>query len=103
MKNNINQTGKVIALLSFVLGTTLLSFFLYFGPQFIGLGFALFCVVFMIITNIAIFAAIVGSAILKKVCRLDAFKTCCIMLLNIPVAILYFIMVITFPYKNLII
>lgn len=101
MKNNINQTGYIIAILSLVLGTIILSFYLYFGPEYISITLGISFVVIAIIVNTVVFAAILGSAILNKTFNNDTFKTCGLMLLNIPVAILYFYMVITFPYHHI--
>lgn len=92
-----------MALSSFIIGTCLLSFYLYFGESFIPLGLAIGVVVFATIANSIMFSVIVGSAILNKTHRHDALKTCGVMLLNIPIAILYFYIVITFPSQHLLI
>lgn len=94
--NNINYTGEIIALLSFVIGTTLLSLYLYFGESFIPLKLGIGFVLMAIVVNIIIFTVVLGSAILTKQHRSDAIKTCGIMLLNIPIAIVYFFIIISF-------
>ncbi|WP_033959033.1 hypothetical protein [Psychroserpens jangbogonensis] len=101
MKNNINHTGQVTALMSFIIGTSLLALYLYFGHNFIPLGFALAFIIIAIIVNSVLFIAIIGTTILRKTYQLEALKTCGLMLLNIPIAILYFYMVVTFPYQNM--
>jgi hypothetical protein len=55
MKLNINQIGQIVALLSFVIGTCLLSFYLFFGEDLINLGFALAFVFITIIVNFIVF------------------------------------------------
>ena len=101
MKNNLNHTGQVVALLSFVIGTTLLAFYLYFGENFIPLGLAFLFIIVAIIVNSVLFVAIIGTTMFRKTHQKEALKTCGLMLLNIPIAILYFYMVVTFPYQNI--
>lgn len=100
MKNNINQTGFIIAILSFVLGTTILSLYLYIGAEYLSISLGLAFVIIAIIVNTVVFVAILGSAILNKTFDHDTLKTCGLMLLNIPIALLYFYMVVTFPIQN---
>lgn len=97
MKNNIIHTGKIVALLSFVIGTILLSLYLYFGDLAITTGFAISFIAIALIVNSILFAIILVSAIFKPNNRTNAIETCGLMLLNIPIAILYFYMVVTFP------
>ncbi len=97
MKNNINFTGKIVALVSFVIGTCLLSFYLYFGNSFIDIFTAASIIFIEVIVNIVILTTIIGQTLLNKTDKTDALKTCGLMLLNIPIAILYFYMMITFP------
>ncbi|MFD1063330.1 hypothetical protein ACFQ1Q_08725 [Winogradskyella litorisediminis] len=97
MKNNINNTGKIIALLSFVIGTIVLAFYLYFGESVIKIYAAFLYIMVALIINTVIFAVILGATILNKTNRIEGVKTLAIMLCNIPISILYFYMVITFP------
>ncbi|WP_456441144.1 hypothetical protein [Psychroserpens sp.] len=101
MKKNINHIGQIVALLSFVIGTSLLAFYLYLGHNFIPLGLAFAFILATIIINSVLFIAIVGTTIIRKTERQEALKTCGLMLLNIPITILYFYMIVTFPYQNM--
>ena len=92
MRNNLNNTAQIIALLSFVIGTCFLSFYLYFRDDFIHITIPMMFVIIAIIVNAVFFLALLGVAILNKSRRIENLKTCLIMLLNIPVAILYFYM-----------
>ncbi|MFK7782199.1 hypothetical protein [Psychroserpens sp.] len=100
MKNNLNYTGQIVALLSFVIGTCLIAFYLYLGENYISLGFAISMVVITIIVNSILFITITIAAIFKRINQNEALKTCGLMLLNIPISILYFYMVIMFPNQN---
>ena len=100
MKNNIALTGKIIALLSFVIGTILLSLYLYYDEKVVPIYLAFFFVVGAVIINIVMVIVITGRAILIESERIENIKTIAIMLINIPVSILYLYMVITFPGQN---
>lgn len=100
MKNNLNYTAQIVALLSFVIGTCLLSFYLYFGETLVHITVPLMFVIIAIIVNTVIFAALLGVAILNTSRRVENLKTCLIMLINIPIAILYFYMFVTFPHQS---
>lgn len=97
MKNNINTTGKIVAMVSFVIGTIFLAFYLYYGEAVISIYLAFIFIVAAVIVNIVLLSVIAGAAILNKINRLEALKTITVMLANIPIAILYFYMIITFP------
>ena len=101
MKNNINITGQIVALLSFIAGTTLLAIFLYFGEHAIAIEFAFATVVILLIVNIVLFMVILGSTLLSKYKSKEGWTTLGLMLLNIPIAIGYFYMVVTFPTFNI--
>ncbi|MFC5195285.1 hypothetical protein ACFPH8_08085 [Bizionia hallyeonensis] len=92
----LQNFGKMTALISFGIGTSIFALYLYFGePSFpIHLGFVFIIIAFII--NITILTVLIGSAILNPKNRLESLKTCAIMLLNIPVVILYFYIV--FPF-----
>ena len=99
--NNLITTSKSIAVLSFSIGTTLFAIQLYFrGISFISVGFV-FVIVAIIVNTISLIALIftlLGSS--KN--KLELAKTCGIILLNIPIAILYFYILISieFPSKG---
>ena len=97
MKNNINTTGKIAALLSFVLGTIFLALYLYYGEAVVSIYLAFIFIIAAVIVNTVLLTVIVGAAILNKINRLEALKTITVMLINIPIAILYFYMIVTFP------
>ena len=101
MKNNLNYIGQIVALLSSVIGTCLLAFFLYLGESYLPLGIALLIVIITIIINSILFIVITIAAVFKSINQNDALKTCGLMLLNIPISILYIYMIITFPHQNL--
>jgi hypothetical protein len=96
MKTNLILTGKITAILSFVIGTILLAFYLYFGESFIPITLGLGFVAVALIINTVLFIACLGSAIIYHRNRIELLKTCGLMLLNIPISIGYFYMVITF-------
>lgn len=100
MKNNINNTGKIIALASFVTGTIFLALYLYYGEAVVSIYLAFLFIIAAIITNTVILTVIIGAALLNRIDRIEALKTIVIMLINIPVSILYFYMIITFPGHN---
>ena len=100
MKHNINIIGQVVALLSFVIGTILLAVFLYFGENVMGIGFAFATVVVLLIINIVLFTVVLGSTLLNSHRRKEGWTTCGLMLLNIPITIGYFYIVITYPTFN---
>ena len=97
MKNNINTTGKIAALVSFVIGTIFLALYLYYGEAVVSIYLAFIFIIAAIIANTVLLTVIVGAIILNKINRLEALKTVTVMLINIPIAILYFYMIITFP------
>lgn len=101
MKNNINFIGKIVALLSFVIGTILLAFYLYYGEKVVDIFVAFLFVIAALIINTVIVTVIIGRTILIKSERIENIKTIAIMLTNIPISILYFFMVITFPNNSL--
>jgi hypothetical protein len=101
MKNNLNITARITALVSFVVGTMMLAFYLYYGESALNIGFTLFFIATAFIVNIVLFVILFLSALTNKTNRYNTLETCGLMLLNIPVTVLYFYMVITFPTHNL--
>ena len=102
MKHNLNHTGQIVAALSFVIGTCLLSFYLYFGQNCFPLSLAITFIISAVIINSILFVAIIGTTLFRRTHQKEALITCGLMLLNIPIALLYFYMVVTFPYQNII-
>ncbi len=91
----ISYTSKIIALFSFIIGTILFSSFLYFGeskiPVMIGVKF----VIVAILINTILFLANLIIALFNSENRFEYLKTCGLILLNIPIAILYFYIIIS--------
>lgn len=93
--------GKLIAFLSFTLGTILLSLFLYFDKSNdigkIGFYFTLSA----LIINSLLFTINLIAILINKKYRIELLKTCGIMLLNIPIALLYlYIIIYTFELNS---
>lgn len=92
---NIHYTSKIITLCCFVIGTTLFSLFLYLGesriPVMIGIKF----VIVAILINTILFLANLIIALFSSENRFEHIKTCGLILLNIPIAILYFRIIIS--------
>ncbi|WP_299113015.1 hypothetical protein [uncultured Winogradskyella sp.] len=97
MKDTINNTGKIVALTSFIIGTIFLAFYLYYGETVVNVYLAFLFIVSAIIVNTVLLTVIIGAAVLNRINRIEALKTIVIMLLNIPVSILYFYMIVSFP------
>ena len=97
MNDTINTVGQVVALLSFVIGTTFLSLHLYFPNVTEILMSAMVFIVIAIVVNIIIFIALLITIATKGSNRFAHLKVCGLMLLNIPIAILYMYIVVTFP------
>ncbi len=89
MKNLID-ISKTIAIISFVIGTILFVLQLYFKESialiYPGIIFILIAIIINFISLIALMFSLLGSSIEK----LELLKTCGIVLLNIPIATLYF-------------
>jgi len=92
---SISNIGKAVAILSFIMGTTLFSFFLYFGEQFIPIMVGLAFIGVAITLNTILLAANLIASLMNATNRYDNLKTCGIILLNIPIAILYFYIIIS--------
>ncbi|WP_191859333.1 hypothetical protein [Hanstruepera ponticola] len=87
--NSLNELGQITATLSFVIGTSLLAFFLYYGESSFIIEFGLVFIIVVFTVNIVLLSVLIGSAILNPKHRLKLIKTCAIMLLNIPIVIFY--------------
>lgn len=88
--NTLNTTSKVTAILSFGIGTVLFALQMFFknADNLIPLGILFIAVAIAI--NIISLIVILFSMINHPNERLELLKTCGIILLNIPIAILYF-------------
>ena len=88
--NNLITTSKAIAFLSFIIGTILFVFQLYFQGSFklihIGVVFIVVVVILNTISLIVLIFTLFGNTDYK----LEILKTCALILLNMPIAILYF-------------
>lgn len=94
--NALINTSKTIAILSFAIGTVLFVIQLYFNPS---LGFSYAGFIFIIIAtiiNTISFLALIFSLLGKTDKKLELIKTSGLILLNIPIAILYTYILITY-------
>lgn len=93
--NNITTIGKIIALLSFIIGTILFSFFLYFGTGFISVLTGIRFIIVAFIINLIILLGNLLCLFLDLKRSFEYIKTCGIILLNIPIAVLYIYIIIS--------
>ncbi len=94
--NNIKHTGKLTALISFAIGTFLLIFFLLFKNHQSIIMIGIYYVIGAFVINTVVFITLLLSAFYFWNQRVDLLKTCGILLLNIPIAIGYFYLVLHF-------
>lgn len=93
---NLIQVSKIVALISFIIGTVLFSLFLYQErPETSIMVGIKFIITAFVVNGILFFANLLVSAIYVEN-RINHIKTCGIMLLNIPVAIFYLRMILFF-------
>ena len=93
---SISNIGRAVAILSFIIGTTLFSFFLYFGETFIPIVIGLGFIGVAITVNAILLVSNLIVSLIYETDRYENLKTCGIILLNIPIAILYFYIIISF-------
>lgn len=91
MKNLIT-TSKIIAILSFIIGTILFVLQLYFGRSVNLISTGILFIVIAAIINAISFIALIIALFNYYNLRLEIFKTIGIVLVNIPVTILYFLL-----------
>ncbi|MEH1006784.1 MULTISPECIES: hypothetical protein [Winogradskyella] len=91
---HIINTAKLIGLISFVLGTCLLVSFLLFPNTNSIVITGLYYVGYATITNAIMFLILIITAFVYWTYRSLVFRTCGLLLLNIPIAICYFFIVI---------
>ncbi|SFD61332.1 hypothetical protein SAMN04489722_11343 [Algibacter lectus] len=92
---SISNIGRAVAILSFMIGTTLFSFFLYFGETFIPIGVGLGFIGVAITVNAILLVSNLIASLIYETDRYNNLKTCGIILMNIPIAILYFYIIIS--------
>ena len=94
--NNLINTSKTIAFLSFLIGSILfavqLCFIMPIGFIYLGIIFIIVASIVNTISLLALIFSILGYTNQRK----ELIKTCGIVLLNIPIAILYFYILIEF-------
>ncbi len=91
--NNIKNTGKLTALISFVIGTFFLLFFVIFKTYDSIVIIGMYYIAIAFIVNSIVFLSVFISGLYFWDRRLELFATCGILLLNIPIAIGYFFLV----------
>lgn len=94
MIENLINTAKIIAGISFILGTMILVIFLNLkqGEDIIVIGYVYTLITLLV--NLIVFIILLGYAINNKPYRTKLLKTCGLLLLNIPIAISYLMIVI---------
>jgi hypothetical protein len=97
---NLTLTSRATALLSFGFGTILFSLFLYFGESIVPIMVGVKFVIVAILVNSILFLTNIILAITNSKNRMELLKTCGILLLNIPIAILYFYIVISIEFSS---
>ena len=93
---NITNTGKLIALISFLLGTYLLVSFLLFPKVDSIVIIGLYYVGYATIINVILFVFLIIVVFIYWDYRVNILKTCGLLLLNIPIAIGYFFIVLNY-------
>lgn len=88
--NNLITTSKTIAVLSFVIGTILFALQLYFKHSDKIIYSGIVFIIIAIIVNTISLLALIYNLLGKSNQKTEILKTCGIMLLNIPITILYF-------------
>ena len=85
-KENI---GKTTAIISLIIGTILIALFYFtYSPEILLAGYIY--VILIVIVNIAVFIAGTVEAFTNKILRKKLLRNNALMLLNIPIAIVYF-------------
>ena len=97
--NKLINTSKVIAVLSFVFGTILFALQLYFNKTEMFLFPGLVFVIVAFIVNTLSLLALIISLLGNTNQKFELLKTCGIVLINIPIVILYFYLLIQITFK----
>lgn len=88
------QVSKIVTHISFILGTILFALFLYLGETYISIMLGFKFVITAVLINAIFFLCNLILAIFKNENNLEHLKTCGIILLNVPIAITYFYVII---------
>ena len=88
--NSLINTSKAIAILSFLIGTILFATQLYFITSYRLIYFGIIFIMVTAIINTISILTLIFSMLGYTSQRLELLKTCGIVLVNIPIAILYF-------------
>lgn len=88
--NNLITTSKALALLSFIIGTILFVLQLYFQGTIRIIDIGLIFIIIAVIINTISLIALIFNLLVNTDYKLEILKTCGMILLNIPIAILYF-------------
>jgi len=97
---NLKHFGKIIALLSFIIGTITFSLYLYFDNSNTIGSFGFYFIIIALIINMLLLVVNIIAIIIDNEHREELIKTCGIMLINIPIAILYFYIVISITLSS---
>ncbi|MBU3821159.1 hypothetical protein KO566_03730 [Flavobacteriaceae bacterium XHP0103] len=93
---NLIQVSKIVALISFIIGTTLFSLFLYLGESHISVIIGAKFLIVAVLINVILFVLNLLLALVPNENRIEYLKTGGFILLNIPMAILYIYVIIEF-------
>ena len=88
--DNLINTSKAIAIISFAIGTILFALQLYFRKSDALIYPGIVYILITIVINFISIMVLVFSLLGKTNNKIEILKTCGIILLNIPIAILYF-------------
>ena len=97
---DLSNFGRIITLFSFVLGTMLLLFYLYFDKSYTIMNIGFYFVIVAFLLNSLLFVINIVAIIINNKYRLEFLKTCGVMLINIPIAILYFYIVVSIEFST---
>ncbi len=90
--NRINDIGKFTAITSFIAGTFVFLLHEMERSDF-NLIFGLWFVIILVSVNLIIWIVVLITSLISRKQRKKSLTTAALMLLNIPVAIIYFLMV----------
>lgn len=90
----IKNTAKLTALVSFIIGTFLVLLFALFRTCDTLIVIGIYYVAIAIAVNLIVFVSVLISVLYFWNLRHQLFITCGVLLLNIPIAIAYFFIVI---------
>ena len=91
----INRVGRWLAMASFFIGSLIFLLWVFSFEYFL-VEAGMFYIVIAAIINSLFLLVLVGHIVMYETNRANKLKTVGLLLLNIPVAVLYFIVVISF-------